>query len=155
MFAVPMIMSTIEDLMRRMNWKEDQTYMVGIITAVVSPAQCAPRSRSASMLSETSQAAVSIAGTIVLVYLYFWRVVAMLKRRWVMWWMGFRRGDHGDVEYFEFESTASDHGGTNSGTNSRRASAGDEDGETCAAATSSPVSPDDRSTVVSERLGGV
>lgn len=69
--------------------------------------------------------------------------------------MGFRRGEHGDVEYLEFESTGSDHDGTNGGTNSRRASAGGADGETCATATSSPVSPDDRSTVIGERLGGV
>lgn len=140
MFAVPMIMSTIEDLMRRMNWKEDQTYMVGIITAVVSSSTMRSQTKTRGMLSETSQAAVSIAGTIVLLYLYFWRVVAMLKRRWVMWWMGFRRKEHGDVEYFEFEeTTGSDRGGTNS----RRVSAGGEsvtEADANADADDSPVS---------------
>jgi Ca2+/H+ antiporter len=133
-----MIMSTIEDLMRRMNWKEDQTYMVGIITAVVSPSTMRSQTKTRGMLSETSQAAVSIAGTIVLLYLYFWRVVAMLKRRWVMWWMGFRRKEHGDVEYFEFEeTTGSDRGGSNS----RRVSAGGESvAEADADADDSPVS---------------
>jgi hypothetical protein len=138
--ASSIIMSTIEDLMRRMNWKEDQTYMVGIITAVVSPAQCAPKFKTREMLSEILPAAVSIAGTIVLLYMYFWRVVAMLRRRWVMWWMGFRRKEHGDVEYFEFEeTTGSDRGGTNS----RRVSAGGEsvaEADTNADADDSPVS---------------
>jgi hypothetical protein len=135
--ASAIIMSTIEALVRRMNWHEDQTKWVGIIVAVVSPAQCAPF-QGASMLIEASQAALSIAGTVVLVYLYFSRVVAMLRRRWVMWTMGFRRKEHGDIEYFEFEeTTGSDHGGTNS----RRVSAcGESVAETDADADDSPVS---------------
>ena len=64
----------------------------------------------------------------------------------------FRRKDHGEVEYYEFEETT---GSVHDGRNSRRASAGDADGETCATATSSPVSPDDGCAVVGERLGGV
>jgi hypothetical protein len=89
------------------------------------------------MLSDALQAALSIAGTVILIYLYFSRLVTTLRRWWAMWTTGFRRGGHGDIEYFEFEATESDHGGTNSGTNSRRASAGGGD---CDAVTSSPVS---------------
>jgi hypothetical protein len=39
MAASNMVMSTMEALMKRMNWEEDQTKMTGIITAVVSPIQ--------------------------------------------------------------------------------------------------------------------
>lgn len=77
----------------------------------------------------------------------------MLKSWWEMWKLSFRRNQHGEVEYHEFEeTTGSAHGGTNNGTNSRRTSAGGED---CNAVTTSPVSPDDRSAVVGERLRGV
>lgn len=71
------------------------------------------------MLSETLQAAVGLAVAIVLIYVFFGRMVRKVKQWWGMWQLSFRRQDHGEVEYYEFESTGSDHGGTNS----RRASA--------------------------------
>jgi len=47
-------------------------------------------------------------------------IVTALRRRWAMLKLRFRRKDHGEVEYYEFEETT---GSVHGGRNSRRASA--------------------------------
>jgi hypothetical protein len=39
MAALTMVMSTMEDLMRRMNWTKDEEKMVIVISVTVSPTQ--------------------------------------------------------------------------------------------------------------------
>lgn len=66
------------------------------------------------MLSETLQTAVGLAVTIVFGYLCFGRMARRVRQWRAAWELSFRRQDHGEVEYYEFESTGSDHGGANS-----------------------------------------
>ena len=111
MVSVAMVMSTMEDLMRRMNWTKDEEKMVIIISVTVRPTNHARFNRRKH--AEKLQTSVGLT-LLFLAIACFGPIMTALRRWRAAWKLSFRRKDHGEVELYEFEETAgSDHGGTN------------------------------------------